>query len=445
MVKGFSKLSVVSVFTIAIILVITMCFMFNACGCQAMKTVELSEEFAESAVDYQPTVNNDQNYISGQLTVDGRNNRFGKKSFLPTEDGNIILRPEVENGKIAIGDENTKNILLGGEDTKIRMGKLDRVTASEFGADVLKLGKKWRLSGVGDAHGDDDWLRFFNKDGGDYYGGIAVGKLWNGGVTHMNGEFNAYGTANAHNGINIKGGKSVYNPDNWGTHFPFSDGRNYIRGDTEVRGDVDLHGKITMNRADPGEMIERQYGNNKGDRYGVGQFPNGKMRVYTASAYDKASVNFSVAKPDGSFDDIVAVDNKGNTKVKGGMTVGSDTQIGGKASIAGDISVGKKLFIGTTGNDTNPNWAENGSDPYYLEKVVNGANNSRLRLTVNDDKDEGFEIYGNSCGRSPNNCFNEGTKQHFFGADGTGWHASQVCVGDVCLTANNIKELKSFI
>jgi hypothetical protein len=248
--------------------------MFNACGCQAMKTVELSEEFAESAVDFQPTVNNDQNYISGQLTVDGRNNRFGKKSFLPTEDGNIILRPEVANGKIAIGDENTKNILLGGEDTKIRMGKLDRVSASEFDTDVLKIGKKWRLSGVGDAHGNDDWLRFFDKNGGEYYGGIAVGKLWNGGATYLNGEFNAYGTANAHNGVNIKGGKSVYNPDNWGTHFPFSDGRNYIRGDTEVRGDVDLHGKISMNRSDPGEMIERQYGNNKGDRYGVGQFPN---------------------------------------------------------------------------------------------------------------------------------------------------------------------------
>ena len=38
-------------------------------------------------------------------------------------------------------------------------------------------------------------------------------------------------------GANFKGGKSKYNTKNWGTHFPWhGDGKNYIRGDTEIRG-----------------------------------------------------------------------------------------------------------------------------------------------------------------------------------------------------------------
>lgn len=444
MAKGFSQLSVVSVFTIAIILVITMCFVFNTCGCQAMKTVELTETFAQPAVDYLPSVLNDQNYIAGQLTVDGRNNRFGKKSFIPTEDGNIVLRPEAEGGKIAIGDENTKSIVLGSDDTKIRLGKIDRISASEFESDVLKLGKKWRLSGVGDAHGNDDWLRFFDGNNNGYYGGIAVGKLWNGGETWLNGQLNAYGKASLHKGLDVQGGKSVHNPNGHWTHFPWEgDGKNYIRGDTELAGEMQIYGGINMLRTDPGAMVQKQYGDDKANRYGVGQFPGAKMRMYTAGSVGPATVNLSVAKEDGTFDDVLAVDNKGNTKVKGGMNIAGETQIGGRASIGGDISVGKKLFIGTVGSETMPNWAQNSSDPYYFEKVVNGANNSRLRLTVNDDRDEGFEIYGNSCGKSPNNCFNEGSKQHFFGADGTAWHNAQVCVADTCLTADNIKQLKA--
>ena len=43
---------------------------------------------------------------------------------------------------------------------------------------VLQLGDKWRLSAVGDAHGNDDWLRLFNPQNTGYYGGLAAGRLW---------------------------------------------------------------------------------------------------------------------------------------------------------------------------------------------------------------------------------------------------------------------------
>lgn len=43
---------------------------------------------------------------------------------------------------------------------------------------ALRLGNKFRMSGVGDAHGNDSWLRLFDVGGGGYYGGLAAGSLW---------------------------------------------------------------------------------------------------------------------------------------------------------------------------------------------------------------------------------------------------------------------------
>jgi hypothetical protein len=42
----------------------------------------------------------------------------------------------------------------------------------------VKVGDKWTMSGVGDAHGTDDWLRLFGTDEKGYYGGFAAGRLW---------------------------------------------------------------------------------------------------------------------------------------------------------------------------------------------------------------------------------------------------------------------------
>ncbi len=44
--------------------------------------------------------------------------------------------------------------------------------------DVLRLGDKWRLSGAGDWHANDDWLRMTNIANTGYNGGIAAAKFW---------------------------------------------------------------------------------------------------------------------------------------------------------------------------------------------------------------------------------------------------------------------------
>jgi len=45
-------------------------------------------------------------------------------------------------------------------------------------ADKVRLGDKWVMSAVGDAHGNDEWLRLFNTSNTGYYGGLAAGKLY---------------------------------------------------------------------------------------------------------------------------------------------------------------------------------------------------------------------------------------------------------------------------
>ena len=61
-------------------------------------------------------------------------------------------------------------------------------TSNNLTAPVINLGGKFRLSGVGDSHANDDWLRLLGVDNKNYYGGLAAGKL-----------FTADGTINGRN------------------------------------------------------------------------------------------------------------------------------------------------------------------------------------------------------------------------------------------------------
>lgn len=115
-------------------------------------------------------------------------------------------------------------------------------------ADKLQIGDKFMLSGVGDAHGDDGWLRFFDKDGQDYYGGIATANLWTRDNAYLNGATHITGQGNVHGNLFIRGGDSEHNPDKWWSHFPYHDGKNYIRGDTEIRGNTNNVGDLTVGR-----------------------------------------------------------------------------------------------------------------------------------------------------------------------------------------------------
>lgn len=225
-----------------------------------------------------------------------------------------------------------------------------QVTTKSTITGTVNLGNKFKLSGVGDGLADDDWLRVMNAEGKDYYGGVAMKKLYVGGTSWMNE--NLHMTA----------------------------------------------GKINFAQPDPGPMIEKTYGTND-NRYGVGQFPNGAMRMYAGSGHQPATAGLSLAKPNGTLEDVLTIDNEKTTRVHG------------------DLDVQNKIHFGKS---------DGSSDPYTLEKVRNGVNNSSLRLTINDDRDEAFEIFGDSC--LSGNCSGAGAVRHRFVATGDAEHEGNVSV-----------------
>ena len=98
------------------------------------------------------------------------------------------------------------------------------------------------------------------------------------------------------------------------------------------------------------------------------------------------------------------------------------------ATCGGDANVQKRLFFRDPDMDPSPNWGHNNSDPYFLGKVVAGPNQSSLRMTINDDADESFQIWGNACGTAAG-CGGEGALAHKFRADGAAAVAGSLVVG----------------
>jgi hypothetical protein len=62
----------------------------------------------------------------------------------------------------------------------------ENVLTQQANVGKIKLGDKWLLSGVGDGQYNDSWLRFLDKKGQNYYGGIASGDLWVGNNSYLN-------------------------------------------------------------------------------------------------------------------------------------------------------------------------------------------------------------------------------------------------------------------
>jgi len=103
--------------------------------------------------------------------------------------------------------------------------------------------------------------------------------------------------------------------------------------------------------------------------------------------------------------------------VKGGS---GNTYVKGNMSVMGGANVEGKLRFRHAGANGDDN-----SDPYYLEKVNTSGNNNSLRMTINDDSDESFQIWGNSCGEA-GGCGGPGAMQHYFGANGTAIHKGNI-------------------
>jgi hypothetical protein len=92
----------------------------------------------------------------------------------------------------------------------------------------------------------------------------------------------------------------------------------------------------------------------------------------------------------------------GNTYVRGSLTV--------QGGLEGKVPLRR---AGANGDDN--------SDPYYLEKIQTSSDVNSLRLTINDNADESFQIWGNSCGEA-GGCPGPGALKHNFQANGRTQH-----------------------
>ena len=125
----------------------------------------------------------------------------------------------------------------------------------------IKVGDKWTLSGVGDAHGNDDWLRLFGADEKGYYGGLAANKLYTPEL-HIPG--NVYSTMNVTGGnIGHESGGHEFRHANrtqgigLGYNTIYATGSNTDQdlglkargaGKVRVTGDAVVNGKLSLNR-----------------------------------------------------------------------------------------------------------------------------------------------------------------------------------------------------
>ena len=98
----------------------------------------------------------------------------------------------------------------------------------------------------------------------------------------------------------------------------------------------------------------------------------------------------------------------GNVIIKGKLDVNGFTQNLGGASVEGKLHFRHK---GANGSDD--------TDPYHIEKIRTGPDRNSLRLTIEDNADESFQIWGQK------------TQRFRFGADGS------LNFGEVRLRNNN--------
>ncbi|MFV8351754.1 hypothetical protein [Flavobacterium sp. XS2P14] len=154
-----------------------------------------------------------------------------------------------------------------------------------------------------------------------------------------------------------------------------------------------------------------------------GGWDNSKIR-YREAFYNQNTWSDWITMLDSKND----VESAGNLKilgnansyiVNGNVGIGTSTP-SSKLDVRGVISTPEIAFRNADGGDD--------SDPYRLRKVQGSSNNNWLELQLNDDSNESFRIYGNSCQGFGCREYSSNL-YHSFDAQGNVYHSGNVGIG----------------
>ncbi len=136
-----------------------------------------------------------------------------------------------------------------------------KMTVPSIQTNSVSLGSKWKLSGTGDAHANDPWLRLMNAEGKNYYGGLAADQFYsreNTVTENLNIEknitFKPGSTLNATGRLNISGGDTLHILNKHGAVISKDQGGT---GDLSVSGKTNLAGPVVVNGTVSGAGIDQ--------------------------------------------------------------------------------------------------------------------------------------------------------------------------------------------
>lgn len=291
--------------------------------------------------------------INKEMNVDSSSNAVKAITKLQSDLANNIKTNTVTTNDLNLSgtvDFRGNNVALNEKPLNLR-GKQDVTTGVQYDASV-------------------DGVRVWGNAGGKL--GTANNKSafsWN-----ADGNASVSGVLDAKGGMKLDGclelGMSTSDKDgNAGKlcYSSFSDGVDIVgagkTGETrkvKIWDQLEVRNKINMSTETDGPFIERTWDQkDKGNRYGVGQFPNGTMKVYGAGSYGPTTVSMSMAKADGTFNDILTVNNQNQTVMNGMAKISKALNVGNNS--------GNDDFTGINnarrdGRWTHFDWKDNGNN-----------------------------------------------------------------------------------
>lgn len=107
-----------------------------------------------------------------------------------------------------------------------------------------------------------------------------------------------------------------------GTRYKMGNTIFYTNAPTTIDGTLSTPARIAITNGDPGDLISKRYGGS-GDRYGIGQYSSGTVRMFGSNAYGNTSLRFSLATDDvttgaAAFKDLMTMRYNGVLDIKGG-------------------------------------------------------------------------------------------------------------------------------